>query len=80
MGGWGQECSQFHQSLADKISHKTGEPYSKAINMIRCKLSFLLLRAAILCVRGSRSTYGKKLSDIGNDFTLYSAELQLHGH
>ena len=55
-GGMGKECEIFHKRLADKIEEKTGERYEKVITYIRCKVSFLVLRAALMCLRGSRSS------------------------
>ena len=52
----GKECEIFHKRLADKIEGKTGERYEKVITYIRCKVSFLVLRAALMCLRGSRSS------------------------
>ena len=49
------ECEKFHKHLAEKIAEKSGEKYSKVISWIRCKLSFLILKAALMCVRGRRS-------------------------
>ena len=54
-GVMAKECSMFHKHIADKIAKKNEEQYSSVIGVIRCKLSFLILRAALLCVRGSRS-------------------------
>ena len=62
-GVMGKECSMFHKHIADKISKKNDENYSNVINVIKCKLSFLILRAALLCIRGSRSHKDTKLSD-----------------
>ena len=49
-GVMGKECSMFHKHIADKISKKNDENYSNVINVIKCKLSFLILRAALLCI------------------------------
>ena len=38
------------------IAEKRDKPYSKMIHWICCRLGFLLLRLAIMCIRGSRST------------------------
>ena len=48
------ECECFHKSLAQKIAEKTQQRYSTIMNLIRTKLSFLILRACLVCVRGSR--------------------------
>ena len=50
-GGMAPECSRFHKHLADKIARKTNQPYEKMIRWIRCKLSFVIIRSALLCVR-----------------------------
>ena len=54
-GGMGKECSMFHKHVAERLAIKTGERYEKIISTIRCKLSFLILKSALMCVRGSRS-------------------------
>ena len=74
-GSMGSEYMQFHKCLASKIAMKSGQPYANVIRMIRCKISFLLLRAAILCLRGSRVTYHENLCAVGDDFSLYAVEL-----
>ena len=62
-GVMGKECSMFYKHIADKTSKKNDKNYSNVINVIKCKLSFLILRAALLCIRGSRSHKDTKLSD-----------------
>ena len=54
-GGMDMECSMFHKNVAERLAIKTGERYEKIISTIRCKLSFLILKSALMCVRGSRS-------------------------
>ena len=76
-GSMGPECAQFHRCLADKISEKTGQSYSDVINYMRCKLSFIILRAAILCLRGTRSKPSKHLNVDGDDFSMFVSELHL---
>ena len=67
-GGQSVECAVFHKNLADKISNKTGEEYSKILNFIRCKLSYLILRSALLCLRGSRCPSNKALTNVNEDY------------
>ena len=55
-GGMGEECSRFHSRLAELLAEKKGETYSTTISWIRAKVSFALLRGALLCLRGSRVT------------------------
>ena len=54
-GGMGNEAISYHKALANKIATKTGDKYCNIINFIRCKLSFLIQKLALLCLRGSRS-------------------------
>lgn len=56
-GGMGPLAASFYKRLAAMLAEKQRTPYSKTIQWIRCKLSFALLRTAILCIRGCRSTY-----------------------
>ena len=54
-GGMGKECSMFHKRVAERLTIKTDERYEKAISTIPCKLSFLILKSALMCVGGRRS-------------------------
>ena len=54
-GGKADECVKYHSRLAELIANKKGESYSSAISWIRAKVSFAIVRSAILCLRGSRS-------------------------
>ena len=38
------------------LSEKNNISYSKCMELIRCKLTFALLRSSIVCIRGSRSS------------------------
>ena len=60
--------------MAKKIAEKLNESHEKVITVIRCKLSFIILRSALLCIRGSRSNHVFK--DIDEySFVFDSAEL-----
>ena len=54
-GGMGVEAMRFYKRLAIKIADKRDDDVSATISLIRTKLSFSLLRSALLCIRGSRS-------------------------
>ena len=75
-GGMGKECDIFHKHVADKMERRTGERYEKIISYIRCKISFLVLRAALMCIRGSRSVNSRS-QDVTNDFEVAVEELKL---
>jgi len=51
----GNEFSQFLKHLADRLSSKWDLNYSITTYWLKTKLSFALLRATNLCIRGSRS-------------------------
>ena len=43
--------------MAEKIAKKFKESYEKVSFVIRCKLSFIILRSALFCIRVSRSNH-----------------------
>ena len=75
--GNGPECSVFHKHLADKIAAKNGYRYDQVLTWIRCKLSFLVLKASLLCLCGSRIVKNNKLSEAVDDFGLACHEIRL---
>ena len=54
-GGEGPETSMFPKHIFQKIANKTEEKYEKVQTLIRYKLSFLIFRSVLLCIRGNRS-------------------------
>ena len=77
-GGIGPECEQFHKHLAEKIAEKSGEQYTSILTWIRCKLSFLLLRAALMCVRASRPHTTKNETTTTTDFALACRDARIN--
>ena len=57
MRGAGSSGTHFIKRLVSKISDRRDMSYSQAVRWLRCRVSFALLRSAIICLRGSR---GKK--------------------
>lgn len=49
-----KECSMFHKYVAEKIAYKTEGCYEKIISTIWCKLSVIILKSALMCVRRGR--------------------------
>ena len=47
----GSEGNHYHKTLANKIAEKTGERYDDVTRLMRIKVSFLVLRSALLCLR-----------------------------
>ena len=74
-GGMSKECKTFHKHLADKIAVKTGQQYEHVISWIRCKLSFVVMRSALLCLRGSRTVNIN--TDTAEDFAIACDEAGL---
>ena len=50
-GGVGNECQKFLSSLASQLAEKTDETYSSVVTWLRTRLSFEIVRSAILCVK-----------------------------
>ena len=65
-GGSSRETEKFISVLSTKISEKRDLSISLVTNWIRTKLSFALLRSAILCIRGSRNRQTKVQVDTAN--------------
>ena len=53
-GGMGRECKTFYKRLSQMIADKRNLQYAMAANYIRAKVSFSLLRSALLCLTGAR--------------------------
>ena len=71
-GGMGHEATMFYKRLASMLAPKREQPYSIVISWLRCRLSFALLRSAIMCVLGSRSSFNHPIHDA--DIALATAE------
>lgn len=55
-GGMGPTANVVYKRIASMIAQKQNKTYSKMLHWIRCKLSYSLLRSAIMSIRGSRSS------------------------
>ena len=53
----GDATTQFYKRLASLFSEKHSLSYGIVMGWLRCKLSFSLLRSAIMCIRGARSSF-----------------------
>ena len=56
-GGMGPQMSMTLKHLAQKFSDKCKQKYARVMSVLRCKFAFAVARAAIVCLRGSRSRY-----------------------
>ena len=57
-GGLAQEATIFYKRLAALLATKWNDEYCKVMGWLRCVLSFSVLRSAIACIRGARSSTG----------------------
>ena len=53
-GGMGDECEKFLKNLAELLAKEDGEDDNDVMMCLRTMLSFYVLRAVVLCVRGLR--------------------------
>ena len=72
-GGMDRETQTFHKRLADLLSLKCDMPYSSLMGWLRCKLSFAILRSAVMCIRGSRSSRHHAIYE-SSDIALFCSE------
>ena len=68
-GGIADGCVKYHRRLAKLIANKKGESCSRAISWIRAKVSFAIVRSAIICMRGSRSRR-RQLDFVDSNFQI----------
>ena len=69
-GGMAKECLKLHKFVAEKIANKSGCRNEKVLSIIKCKLSFLILRASLMCVRGSCSLTTHSGNHAVDDFKI----------
>ena len=56
------ECAKFLQRLCGMLANLDRIPHAQTVWYVRCRLLFALLRAAIMCLRGSRSSYHRPVN------------------
>ena len=81
-GGMGNTATVVYKRIATLHAEKFDKPYSKTIHWLRCRLTFSLLRSAIMCLRGSRSTVHHPSTHLnrGYDIDLVCAEGRVPSH
>jgi len=78
-GGMEEECRRYHSRLAELLAIKKGEDYSTTIAWVRTKVSFAILRAALLCPRGLRTLKRRKNLDMGDaDLDVEKPEARIY--
>jgi hypothetical protein len=73
-GSMGATANVAYKRIASMIAEKHGKRYSKTINWLRCRLSFSLLRSAIMFLRGSRSSLHNTINSFGGEIELSLVE------
>ena len=69
-GGMGPIATTVYKRMASLIAEKQNHPYSSTLFWLRCKLSFSLLQSAVMCIRGSRSSYYRPTSMFNETINL----------
>ena len=54
-GGLAPLASAFYKRLATHLAEKRAQPYAQVKGWLSTRLSFSLMRSAILCIRGTRT-------------------------
>ena len=75
-GGLASEANIFYKRLAARLAEKWEQPYSSTMAWLRCRLTFSLLRSAIQCIRGARSSVGHAFKSPPS-IELVTTELQM---
>ena len=78
MGGIDPTATVVFKRIASMIADKTSQSYTSIIRLIRCKLTFSLLRSTITCLRGSRSLSRNEKYLNPSDADLALAEDRVH--
>ena len=76
-GGMANEATAFYKKLACCLATKWEQPYSSTMSWLRCRLAFSLLRSAIQCIRGARSSCGHAAKSPTSPLDLVNSELNL---
>ena len=73
-GGMGRECQIFFSKLSEKLSETRCVSKADASTFVRTKLSFALVKATNLCIRGSRSWRHINVENIKDDDITVAVE------
>ena len=76
-GGMAKQSTTFYKRLASRLAEKWDQPYSSTLYWLRVRLSFSLLRSAIQCIRGARSSRGHAVKS-SSPIDLIGSEASLH--
>ena len=76
-GGMAEECLRYHSRLAELLSAKKQDSYATTISWVRAKVSFAILRSALLCLRGSRAPRRRNLDVKDRDLKIEEGQAGL---
>ena len=76
-GGMGPIATVVYKRIASQIAEKRDQPYNRTLFWIRCKPSFSLLQSAMMCIRGSRSSYHHRILHVHSVKPLTSLALRV---
>ena len=76
-GGMASSTRVFYQRLASMLAIKWGNPYGPTMSWLNCRLVFSLLRSAIRCIRGARSSPGHPIRNSPIPLDTSEAELPM---
>ena len=74
-GGMGPSALTFYRRLADMLGGRRNTPFNVIMAWIRTRLSFALLRASIMCLRGSRVRRTVPWNDLPADVVVCEGRL-----
>ena len=77
-GGMAAECKRYHSRLSELLATKKGETSATTMSWIRARVSFALLRSALLCLRGSRTKRRIHLELPDIDFDIERGHANIH--
>jgi hypothetical protein len=77
-GGMGKESSAALKKLALELAEKQHERYSQVMGLLRCRISFALMRAAHTCLRGSRPSRHQRQDD-PTGLVIHDAQIEVSG-
>ena len=78
-GGMGPRAKRFYARLAETLAEKKQQPKSYIVAWMRCRLSFSLLRSALLCLRGTRSSTLRQINveDMDYEATVVESRIDM---
>jgi len=74
-GGTGDEMDVALKVLGAKLAEKNNEVYSHVMGDIRARFAFAIARSSLICLRGSRSIWSQRQSDLIKEHDNCSSRL-----